>query len=131
MVGFKPTASAGHGGVERAKEDDADYGLEGARGEFLGAGDEISGRVVDENIERAVFPDGVDRGLDGFEIADITRQGVDGAVDAEFRGGLLENFYTTAADVDSGAEFEKALRHGFAEAGAAAGDEGAFVSEEI
>ena len=91
MRGVEPAASAGHGGVEGAEEDDADYGVPGAGGELFGAGDEISGGVVDENIERAGFPDGVDKGLDGVEIANVARDGVDGTVGREFSGGFLED----------------------------------------
>ena len=41
--------------MERAEEHDADDGVPGAWGQFFGAGDEISGGVVDENVERADF----------------------------------------------------------------------------
>jgi hypothetical protein len=41
---------------------------------------------------------------------------------------LLEDFLAAAADVDRGSEFEETLGHAFAEAGAPAGDEDAFVS---
>ncbi len=133
MGGFEPAASAGHGGVERAEEDDADYGFESARGKFLGAGDEIAGGVVDQDVERAGFPDGIDHGLDGVEIADVAGEGVDWAFGGggKFGGGFLENFFAAAADVDGGAELEEAVGHGFAESGAAAGDEDALVAEEV
>ena len=45
----------------------------------------------------------------------------------EFGCSLFKDFFAAAADVDRGAEFEEALGHAFAEAGAAAGDEDAFV----
>ena len=54
-----------------------------------------------------------------------------GAFRRKFGGGLFENFFAAAADVDGGSELEEALGHAFAEAGAAAGDEDAFVVEKI
>ena len=71
MCGLEPAASAGHGGVERAHEHDADDGIEGVGRKFFGAGDEVSGGIVDEDVERGGFPGGVDHRLDGFEVADI------------------------------------------------------------
>ena len=69
--------------MQRAEEDDANDGFESPRRKFFGAGDEVSGGVVDEYVERTMLPDGVDHGLDGVEITDIAREGVDGA----FGGG--------------------------------------------
>ena len=40
----------------------------------------------------------------------------------KFGGGFLEDLFAAAADVDCGAEFEEAVGHGFAQAGASAGD---------
>ena len=80
----------------------------------------------------AVAPDGIDHGFDGVEIADVAGEGVDWCLCArEFGGGLFENFFAAAADVDCRAEFEEAVGHAFAEAGAAAGDEDAFVVQKI
>jgi len=131
VVGFEPAASAGHGGVDGAVEHDADDGFESARGKFFGAGDEISGGVVDKDIEWGFAPDGIDHGFDGVEVADVAGDCVDAALGAEFRGGLLENVFAATADVDGGSEFEEAMGHGLAEAGASAGDEDAFGVEKI
>jgi len=131
VAGFEPAASAGHGGVQSAEEHDTDDGLKGARGKFFAAGDEISGGVIDENIERTVVPDGSDHGFDGVKIADVAGESVDGASGQEFRSGFLEYLFAAAADVDRGAEVQKAVSHGFAEACAAAGDEDAFGVEKI
>src|SRR4029077_10245687 len=49
--GLEPAASAGHGAVESAHEDDANDGVPCAGREFFGAGDEISGGIVDEDVE--------------------------------------------------------------------------------
>ena len=127
-VGFEPAASASHGGVQSAEQHDADHGFESARRKFFGTGDEISGSVVNENVEWTGLPDGIDHGFDGVEIADVARESMDGAFGGggKFGSGLLQHVLTTAADVDRGAEFEEAVSHGFAESGAAAGDEDAF-----
>ncbi len=80
-----------------------------------------------------VFPDGIDHGLDSVEIADVAGDRVDltFCCGGKFGSGFLEYVFAAAADVDGGAEFEEAVSHGFAEAGAAAGDEDAFVCEKI
>src|SRR5271155_3398979 len=105
MGGFEPAAPAGPGGMEGAEEHDADYGFKGARGKLLGAGDEIAGGVVDQDVEGSGFPDGVDHGFDGVAISDVAGEGVDGAFGGggEFGGGLLENFFAAPADVNRGA----------------------------
>ena len=105
-----------------------------ARGrELLSAGDEVAGGVIDENVEGSGFPDCINHGFDGVEIADIAGEGMDRAVGGvgEFCGSFLENFFAASADVDRGAELEKAVGHGFAEAGAAAGDQDALVVQEV
>ena len=133
MRGFEPAAAAGQGAVERSHEHDADNGVPCAGRKVFGAGDEVSGSVVDEDVERDFAPDGVDHGFDGFEIAHVAGDGVDCALRflGEFGGGLLEDFFAAAADVDGGSEFEEALGHAFAEAGAAAGDEDALVLQKV
>ena len=50
---------------------------------------------------------------------------------AEFRGRFLQYFFAAAADVDCGTQLEEASGHGFAESGAAAGDEDALFVEKI
>src|SRR5579863_3970651 len=116
MGGLEPAASAGHGAVEGAHQDNVDDGVPCAGGKLFGAGDEISGGVVDENVERGFGPDGVDHGFYGFETANVAGDGVDRAFGGELSGGLLEDFYAAAADVDGGSEFEEALGHALAEA---------------
>jgi hypothetical protein len=44
---------------------------------------------------------------------------------------LFEDFFAAATDVDRGSEFEEALGHAFAKAGATAGDENALGVQEI
>ena len=96
--------------LQRAHEHDADDGVPRAGREFFGAGDEVAGGVVDEDVERSFAPDGIDHGFDGFETANVAGDGVDGSLGGEFGGGLFENFFAAAADVDRGSEFEEALR---------------------
>ena len=81
----------------------------------------------------AVFQMDVDHGFDGVEIADVAGESVDGAFGSvgKFRGSFLENFFTAAADVDRGSQLEETVGHGFAEASAAAGDQNAFVAQEV
>jgi hypothetical protein len=119
--------------MERAHEHDTDYGIEGAGGKIFGAGEEVSGSVVDQYIERSLSPDRVDHGFDGCEIADVAGKGLNCASGGggEFGGGLLEDRFPAAADVDGRTEFEEALRHAFAEARASPGDEDAFAVEKI
>src|SRR5258708_9399939 len=128
-----PAASAGHGCMERAHEHDADYRIECAGGKILGAGDEVSGSVVDQYIERGLFPDRVDHGFDGVEIAHVARKGLNCASGGggEFGCGLFEHGFAAAADVDSCTEFEEALSHAFAQARSSPGDEDAFAVEKI
>src|SRR5262249_2721431 len=119
------------GAVERAHEHDVYDGAPRAGREFFGTGDEISGGVVDEDVERARVPDEVDHGFDFFEYAHIASQAFDRAFGRKFDGGLLEDFFAASADVDGCAEFEESLGHAFTEAGASAGDEDALGFEKV
>ena len=58
----------------------------------------------------AFAPDGIDHGFDGVEVAHVAGDGVDWAFRGEFGGGLFEDFFAAAADVDGGSEFEEAMR---------------------
>src|SRR5260370_15162523 len=100
---------------------------------MVGAGDEVSGRVGDQDIEGSRFADRVDHGFDGIEIADVARKGLNCASGGggEFGCGLFEDRFPAAADVDGCTEFEEALSHAFAEARASPGDEDAFAVEKI
>src|SRR5581483_7988238 len=128
MFGGEPATSASHGHVDGAHKDDAEDGVPGARGEIFGAGEEVAGCVVDEDVERAFPPDAFYELFDGLLIADVAAEAVD--VAAEGRAGGLEDFFAASANVDGGAELEIALGHGAAESGAAAGDESAFSGQK-
>ena len=128
---MEPAASAGHGAVERAHEDDADDGVPCAGRKFFGAGDEISGGIVDEDVERSFAPNGIDHGFDGVEAANVAGDGVNRALRVEFGSGLFKNVFAATADVDCGSEFEESGGHAFAEAGASTGDEDALVFQKV
>src|ERR1035438_8734502 len=80
MRGFEPAASAGHRAVEGSHQDDADDGVPCAGRKFFGAGDEIPGGVVDENVEGALSPNGIHHGFDGVEAANVAGDCVDCAL---------------------------------------------------
>ena len=79
--------------------------------------------VYKRQVEGAGLPDGADHRLDLVQIADVTPKRVDRALSGKFGCRVLQHLLATAADVDCGAKLEEAVGHGFAESGAAAGDE--------
>jgi hypothetical protein len=56
---------------------------------------------------------------------------VDFAFSGKFGRSFLQHVLAASADVNLCAEFEKALRHGFAESGTAASDEDALRAEKV
>src|SRR5262249_14520159 len=126
-------AAAADGDVGAAVEDDAEHGVDGARRQVLGAGDEVAGGVVDEGVERAHGPDLLEHGLDSGGVADVAAVGLDFApgFSAELGGRLGQPLLAAAADDELGAELEEAPAHAEAEAGAAAGDQDALVPEQV
>ena len=72
FFGGDPFAAEDEGAVERAGEDDTDYGVECVGRELFAAGDEIAGGVVDERIDGAKFFFGCgDYAFDGCEVANV------------------------------------------------------------
>src|SRR4051794_12852223 len=100
--------------MQSSHEHNVDHRLEGARGKIFGAGDEVSGRIVYQDIERGGRPDRVSHLFNGFETADVAGNWVDGTFRREFGCRGLQHFPSAAADVDRGPEFEEALSHAFA-----------------
>jgi len=103
------------------------------RREFLGAGEEIAGSVIDQHIQRPSIPDLPDHLLDGItlaHIADITANLARSAV-SQLAAGLLQDIRSAAADVNCCAELQKTLGHRTAQARAAARDQNAFAPEQI
>src|SRR3954469_929712 len=94
--------------------------------------DESRCRVVDENIERRLAPDGVHHALDGGAIADIAgdRGDLAAVLFAHLARRRLEPIELAAADHELGAEREETVRHCSTEARTAAGDEDALVLEQ-
>src|SRR4029077_12176663 len=133
VSGFEPALAAGQRGVKRTHEHDADNGLEGAQREFFAAREEITSGVVHEDVERAIFPDGVDHLIDCSRVTDIATAGVDGAARllAQFGLGGGQDFVAAPTDVNSGAQYEEALSSRSAKTGAASRDENAFVLEQV
>jgi hypothetical protein len=50
---------------------------------------------------------------------------------SEFSGSFLQHVFAPAADVNGGAEFEKAPRHSFAQARTTTRDEDALIAQKI
>ena len=123
--------------MQRAHQDNADYRLECSQGKVFGARQKISGRVVHEHIERRCGPDASDHRFNGCCVAHVAGMGVDlllvsaACTLVQFLLGRGENFLPASADVDFRAQFQEALGRGFAETGAAAGDQDAFALEQV
>jgi hypothetical protein len=64
-------------------------------------------------------------------MANVAPKRMDGTLSGKFGCRFLQHFLATAADIDCGAQLKEAVSHGFAESGAAAGDEDALVAEKI
>lgn len=132
MLACDPALADGLGDVERAVHHDIGDRVEAARRQILGAGDEIAGGVVDEVGQRPVGEDCFDHGVDGRGITNIDAVACHLAAVGlhQFGGRVVADALAAAADVDFGAELKKTGGHGFAEAGAAAGDENAPAGEK-
>src|SRR5207302_6907570 len=124
--GLEPAPSASHGAVQRAHEHDVDHGVKGAGREFLGAGEDVPGSIIDKNVQRAGGPDSVHRLLDRFQAANVAGMGVDRAFRRELSSRGFQNFFAAPTDVYDGAQFQKTSGHAFAQTGAAAGDDNAL-----
>jgi len=81
--------------------------------------------------QRAVFPDRLDHRFHGVQVANVARECMDRALGGEFFRRVVEDFFAASADVDFCTEFEEAMGHAFAEAGASAGDEDALLFEKV
>src|SRR5258707_438514 len=130
---FEPAPAAGHGYVNSAHEHDSDDCFICAGREVFCPRDKVAGGVVDQNIQRAIFPDGVDHCFHALRVTHVARERFDGPARsfAEFVRGLLEDFLATSADIQRGAEFKKTLSHALAQPSCAAGDENALARKQI
>ena len=113
--------------------DDIGDRIEAARAQLFGARDEIAGGVVDEIGERALGENRLDHLVDRERIADVDPVAHHPAAMQvhQFGCGLVTDAFAAAADMDFGAQFQKARRHRFAEPGAASGDENAPPGEKL
>src|SRR6478752_9278907 len=93
---------------------------------------ESSRRVVDENIQRRLAPDGVHHALDGGAVADIAgdRRDLAAGLFAHPARRRLEAIELAAADHELGTEREEAVRHRSTETRTATGDEDSLVLEQ-
>ncbi len=105
--------------------DDIGDGVEAARRQVLGSGDEIAGGVVDEAGERAIAENLLDHRFDRGGVADVDAVACDASAMRlhKLGGGRVADALAPAADRDLGAEAEELLGHRLAEPRAAAGDE--------
>ena len=129
-----PALAAGVAHVERAVQHDIRNGVEGARAEVLGLGNEIARGVVDQTIERPGRPDLLDHFLDrrGHRISTVwlsTRRA--GILGHDLPGGFLEDAAAAAANHAIGAQLDELLHHRLAQPGAATGDQKPFALEQI
>src|SRR5271165_1432757 len=106
MSSLQPKASASHGGVDRAHEHDSEHGIECARGQLLGASQEVSRSVVDQDVERAVFPNGLDHLFEARQIANVAsvRSNLVWRYAAQLGFRFGQNLLAASADMNGGAE---------------------------
>ena len=99
--------------IERAVHDDVGDGVEPARREVLGAGDEIAGGVVDEAGQRTVAEDLLDHRIDRRGVADVDAVARNAPAMSlhQFGSGRVAHALAPAADRDLGPEAEKPLGH--------------------
>src|SRR3954452_14832472 len=99
---------------------------------MLALRNESRSRVIDENIERRLAPDGVHHALDGGAVADIAgdRRDLAAGLFAHRGRRRLEPIDLAAADHEFSAEREEAARHCSTETRTATGDEDALVLEQ-
>src|SRR3954454_6468540 len=99
---------------------------------MLALRNESRSRVVDENIERRLAPDGVHHALNGGAVADIAgdRRDLAAGLFAHRARRRIEPIELPAADHELGAEREEAARHCSTETRTATGDEDALVLEQ-
>ena len=113
---------------------DVGDGVEGPRRQALGRGDEVTRGIVDQAGQSAAGPQGIDHLLHRLRDADVQPEGVDAPLRealAPGGSGFVTYGLAPATDGDVGAEFEKPLRHGPAQAGAAAGDQDALACHQL
>jgi signal transduction histidine kinase/CheY-like chemotaxis protein len=117
--------------VEAAVEHDPDHRVPAIRREILRAADEVSGGIVDEDVDPTKVPfDALHHLVDLFGIphVDLYGQGID-ALEPQRRRSALEVLGAPAADRDARAELAQPRGHGQADSRASTGDYGDAVLE--
>lgn len=117
--------------MKRSHQDDVYYRFESPWRELFGAGNEVSRGVINQDVERPGGPDCIDHLLYSIQVANIAGMRMNGSFRGKLSTGCLQNFFSTATNVNDGSEFEKAFGHTFAEPGAAASDEDALGLKKI
>ncbi len=132
MTAGDPAFADRVGDVKRSVHHDVGDGVEAARAQVFGAGDEISRCIVDEIGERPGREDVRHHRIDRGRIADVDAIGGDLAAmfAHEFGGGRLAHGFPPAADEELGAEREEFFRHALAQPGAAAGHQDAPAAQQ-
>ena len=117
--------------VERSMHDDVGDGVEAARAQILGAGNKISGGVVDEVGERTRGEDVGHHGVHRGRIANVDAVGAYFAavLGHELGRRRLAHRFPPPADEDFGAEREEFFSHALTQAGAAAGHQDAAAAQ--
>jgi hypothetical protein len=126
-----PAAADSMGHIECSVHHDIGDGVESAGAEIFGAGNEISGRIVDEVRERSRCKDVGHHRIDRGRVANIDAIGRDlAAVFAdEFGRGRVAHRFSPTANENLRAERKEFLRHAFAQASAAAGHQNAPAAQ--
>ena len=132
-AGVYPAATASHGAIEGAVQHNAEHRVDGTRRQLVAARDEISCRVVAQDIERPLGPNAVQHRFDAGRVTDVTRHRGDVTAGGipQFPRGRLQHIEPPAADDQSGPEFEITPCNATAQSGAAARDENTFATQQI
>src|SRR5262249_52611363 len=106
--------------IEGAVHHDVGDGVEAARAQVLGAGDEISGSIVDQIGQRTGRENVRHHRIDRAGVTNVHAVTRDLAAVHEFGGGLIADAFAAAADEEPGAKREEFLRHALSQSGATA-----------
>ena len=128
-----PTLAGGERAISGAVQHDVEDGIDGAVGECLGAGNEVTCSIVDQHIERCVGKGSLHQAIDSFGRANVDDTGSNLAGQRVFElfSGILKHLGAPTTDHQLCAELYHAPPHGLAKPGAAAGDQHALSLEKI
>ncbi len=114
--------------MERAVQHDVRNGIEAARTQIFGAGDEVAGRIVDQAGERAIRPHLLDHAINGLVVFDIDLIRLDGPARGvtNLGAGGFQHGQPASANCHFRTEAHVLLGHDAAQPGTAACDEYLF-----